>query len=90
MYIGDSSSLLEYPKIVVFITLSLKIQINLSEIFCKSVLLLFLSFKIIILRFLKIALTKNLLFTPLPPNIGLERVKALSQEELGSKNIFFI
>lgn len=77
MYIGDSSSLSEYPIIVVFITLSLKLQMNLLETSCKLLLLLFLSFKIIILRSLKIALTKNLLFTPLPPNIGLERVKAL-------------
>lgn len=77
MYIRDSSSLSEYPIIVVFITLSLKLQMNLLETSCKLLLLLFLSFKIIILRSLKIALTKNLLFTPLPPNIGLERVKAL-------------
>ena len=77
MYIGDSSSLLEYPKIVVFITLSLKLQMNLLETSCKLLLLLFLSFKIIILRFLKIALTKNLLFILSVPSIGFARVREL-------------
>ena len=75
MYIGDSSSLSEYPIIVVFITLSLKLQMNLLETSCKLLLLLFLSFKIIILRFLKIALTKNLLFILPVPSIEFARVR---------------